>query len=683
MKGTQLFGAKAFCWKHFDRKGYSAFCSLKKEVTIGVLTSMTLLFANAHTALAQHVTPEAMRSYELSEIEVTGTRVPLTEKASAKMVTVLSRSDIQKTGAQSVNDLLKYVTGVDVRQRGAFGIQTDISVCGGTFDQVTILLNGVNINSPQTGHHSADFPVAMADIERIEILEGPSARVFGTSAFTGAINIVTKTDSKSNVTARVSGGSYGLLDSGIGVNYTRGAFSNQFSGGYSRSDGGVANSDFNVRRYYYQGTYSSKDADISWQAGYANQKFGANTFYSSAYPDQYEELRRTIFSVKAETKGWLHIAPSVFWNRAYDHFQLIRGTHTSENFHRADVYGIDLNAYFSTILGKTSFGAELRNEGIYSTNLGKVLDPSQYIEIPGQDSIKYTHSDNRTNIDYFVEHNILLSHLTVSMGLLVNRNTALGDGFRYYPGIDISYRPDDNWKLFLSWNKALRMPTFTDLYYKSPTLQGNIGLKPEKTNAVKLGTSYRTTWFDAKVSAFYNRGTDMIDWVKYSADDVFHSTNFKLDNMGVESSFNIDFASLTGHDTWVQNINVGYTYIYQKRYDTKEIYKSNYALEYLRHKMVVGLTHRIYGKNLTASWNFRFQKRMGGYEIYDSNYKATGIIHSYPSFGIVDVKIQWQKRDYQLYAQAYNLLDRKYYDYGNIPQPGIWLNAGAVYRFNL
>ena len=106
-------------------------------------------------------------------------------------------------------------------------------------------------------------------------------------------------------------------------------------------------------------------------------------------------------------------------------------------------------------------------------------------------------------------------------------------------------------------------------------------------------------------------------------------------------------------------------------------------MEYLRHKMVVGLTHRIYGKNLTASWNFRFQKRMGGYEIYDSNYKATGIIHSYPSFGIVDVKIQWQKRDYQLYAQAYNLLDRKYYDYGNIPQPGIWLNAGAVYRFNL
>jgi iron complex outermembrane receptor protein len=120
------------------------------------------------------------------------------------------------------------------------------------------------------------------------------------------------------------------------------------------------------------------------------------------------------------------------------------------------------------------------------------------------------------------------------MGALANMNTALDHKFRFYPGIDISYRPPDNIKLFASWNMALRMPTFTDLYYKSPTIQGNVGLKPEKTQAFSIGANYRTDYFQSSLSSFYNKGKDMIYWVMYSADDIYHSANFELDNMGVE-----------------------------------------------------------------------------------------------------------------------------------------------------
>lgn len=324
MKENKLSQGQSFRWKQFNRKGYSAFCSLKREVTIGVLAGATLTFANVNAGFAQDNTPQQIKSYELSEVKVTGTRVPLTEQESAKMVTVLSRSDIRKAAVHSINDLLKYATGVDVRQRGGFGVQTDISVCGGTFDQVTILLNGVNISSPQTGHLTADFPVSIDDVERVEVLEGPAARVFGTSAFTGAINIVTKNDTCSNVAVYLSGGLYGLFNGGGSVNYTKGSLSQQLSGGYSRSNGATDNSDFNMRRGFYQGTYTTDQADVHWQAGYSNQKYGANTFYSAAYPNQYEETKRTLFSVQAETKGWLHFIPSLYWNRAYDHFQLIR-----------------------------------------------------------------------------------------------------------------------------------------------------------------------------------------------------------------------------------------------------------------------------------------------------------------------------------------------------------------------
>jgi len=672
----------AFRWKRFMHKPYAVFCSLCK-FNIGVVAVASLAFANTHSVAAQHLPApvDSTKEHKLGDVEVTGSRVPLGIRQAARIVTVLSHDDIVHAGVQSVNDLLKYVSGVDVRQRGGFGIQTDISVCGGTFDQVTVLLNGINVNDPQTGHLMADFPVAMDDIERIEIIEGPSSRVFGTSAFTGAINIITKKDKQSGVTARMSGGSYGLFETGASANFTQGALSQQLSGSYNRSDGATANSDFNTRRFFYQGSYSTPQADINWQGGYSNQKYGANTFYSAAYPNQYEETRRTQFAVKAETKGWLHLLPSIYWSRSYDHFQLIRSTHTAENFHRTDVYGINLNAYFSWFLGKTSLGAELRDEEIRSTSLGKPLDSLQYVNVPGERGIQYTHGDNRTNIDYYLEHNIILPHLTISMGTLINHNTSLDDKMYFYPGVDIAYHPDDRWKFYASWNKALRMPTFTDLYYQSPTLEGNIGLKPEKTQATKIGMSFRTNWFNTDLSGFYNKGTDMIDWVKYTANDVFHSANFKLDNMGITSDTKIDFTALWGNNSWLRNMNIGYAYIYQKRHDDKPIYKSNYALEYLRNKFAIGLTHKIYWQSLTATWNFRFQKRMGGYEVYDDNNKPTGGIHDYPSFGVLDLNVQWQKPHYQIFAQAYNLLNRHYYDYGNIPQPGTWLNAGVKYRF--
>ena len=103
---------------------------------------------------------------KLDEVVVTGSRAPLTALQSAKVVAVITREDIHRAAAASINDVLKLATGVDVRQRGGFGVQTDISINGGTHDQVTILLNGVNISNPQTGHNAADFPVALDDIVR-------------------------------------------------------------------------------------------------------------------------------------------------------------------------------------------------------------------------------------------------------------------------------------------------------------------------------------------------------------------------------------------------------------------------------------------------------------------------------------------------------------------------------------
>ena len=178
---------QALRFKHFTRRSYALFSCIGREVLICTLSVATLTYAKADGVSTKPVNQTAAadtlghEEVKLDEVLVTGSRAPLTALQSAKIVSVITRDDIQRAEAASVNDLLKLATGVDVRQRGGFGVQTDISINGGTFDQITILLNGVNISSPQTGHNAADFPVSLSDIERIEVLEGASARVFGSS----------------------------------------------------------------------------------------------------------------------------------------------------------------------------------------------------------------------------------------------------------------------------------------------------------------------------------------------------------------------------------------------------------------------------------------------------------------------------------------------------------------------
>ena len=184
-------------FRQFGNKGYSLFSCLGKEVVCGVLSVATLTYASAESVSTDPVVTDSTatttaREMMLEEVSVTGSRAPLTKSQAARMVTVLDRRDIAQAPVQSINDLLKYAVGVDVRQRGPIGAQTDISIRGGTQDQIILLLNGINICDPQTGHNAMDLPVDLSDIVRIEVIEGPAGRIYGTSSLVGAINIVTR-----------------------------------------------------------------------------------------------------------------------------------------------------------------------------------------------------------------------------------------------------------------------------------------------------------------------------------------------------------------------------------------------------------------------------------------------------------------------------------------------------------
>ncbi len=659
-------------WKQFANKGYSAFASLHRQVRIGVLSVATLGVAAAAQAQRQsspvvsYEEENIVEEEELAEVTVSGTMAPLTQLQSARIVSVLSRQEIEQAAVQSINDLFKLVTGVDVRQRGGFGIQTDISIDGGTFDQVTLLLNGIDIGNPQTGHLSADFPVSISDIERIEVLEGAASRVYGGQSFGGAINIVTKHESGRNLELAARGGSFGTGEGEARFSLATGKVSNRISGGGGRSDGGTLNSSWRKGQLFYQGDYEDSFFKLDWQFGFSKKSYGANTFYSANYPDQYERNQRLMTSVSAETKGRFHFTPQVFWNRSYDNFELVRGTTFGENFHRSDVYGVKAGGHFDWRLGKTAVSALLRHENILSTNLGCNLRPEGSF---------YTWSDNRTTVSFSLEHNILLRRWTISAGLMASMTSAIDHRFRFYPGIDVAYRPTSRWKLLFSYNKGFRLPTFTELYYKSPTHEGNRDLKAEHNHSLSLGAEHRWSGAEASVKGFYHRGTQMIDWVMYSADDIFHTASFDLDNVGVQVQGKIAFPELLGRDTWMRSLSMGYTYIHQKKHDAEGVVKSNVAMEYLRHKFVASLSHRIYNR-LSMSWDFRWQERIG-------SYVSDGKLVGYHPYAMLDAKMQWDAPRYQLFVQATNITNHRYYDLGSVPQPGIWVMAGARFRLSL
>lgn len=669
---------KPITWKHFARKGYSAFASLGREIRIGVLSIATLgVAAQAEAMLATDRmlnpdTEEAEDEQEMAEVTVSGSMAPLTLLQTARIVGVLSRQDIEQAGVQSINDLFKLATGVDVRQRGGFGIQTDISIDGGLFDQITLLLNGITISNPQTGHLSADFPVSLADIERIEILEGAASRVYGGQSFGGAINIVTRKEEGRTAEAGLQAGSFGTFEADARLGLPVKGVHNRISGGGGRSDGGTANSSWQKGQFFYQGDYSSDRLDLDWQFGFSKKSYGANTFYSAAYPNQYERNERFLLSVSAETKGRFRLKPQVYWNRTYDNFELIHNERFGENFHRTDVYGLKAGGYIDWRGGKTALCAELRQEGILSTNLGRELEPARYVAVGGEEGIFYTRQDDRTTVSFHFEHNVLLSHWTLSAGLLASMTTSVDHRFRFYPGVDVAYRPSSRWKLFFSYNKGFRLPTFTELYYKSVTLEGNRGLKPENNHSLQVGGQFRKKGYEATVRAFYHRGTDMIDWVMYHPDDTYHSAAFQLDNMGVQVQGKFLFDEMTGRNAWVKSLDVGYTHIRQNRRNGTEVYKSNYAMEYLRHKFVASLHHRLCSR-LSATWSVRLQDRMG-------SYIRNGQLVSYPTYATLDLKLQWTARHYSAFVQGTNITDCRYYDLGNVPQPGAWIMAGVRWK---
>jgi iron complex outermembrane receptor protein len=450
---------------------------------------------------------------------------------------------------------------------------------------------------------------------------------------------------------------------------SKGALQTMMATGYGQSDGRTENSDFHLRRAYWQGSYSKTDYSLRWQTGITSRDYGASTFYSARFNNQYETTRRIIASVAGDVEIpgiGIIISPMIYAHRDMDHYQLTKGltgAANGENIHRTDNIGAQLNANASWRLGQTTIGLDISRDNILSTAYGEQMEENRWKSIRGSER-KYDRKAGRTNSALTLEHNVVTRRLSISAGMTAFRNTSLDNSIRLYPGLDIAYRPAEQWRLFASWNKSLRLPTFTDLYVANAVQKGDANLLPEKNTMMKIGAQTTNNAADASLSCFYSRGRDMIDWVypdetasRYQAMNIG-----RLNNIGVDAQVVLHMDNILKQST-LRNISISYSYIHQNHKTDQPIWKSLYALEYLKHKLTAQADLHIW-RNLSATCALRWQQRMNGYHPYAK----------------IDCRIAWNDRRFSVWVKGDNLTAHRYYDIGGVLQPGLWIMAGAEIR---
>ncbi len=669
---------KSLVFKRWQHSNYAVFNTLNREVKIGKLATAYFICLGSLNTFAQTNTDSITHKIHLSEVEVTAHRTPALYSEVGRLITVIPRSEIDVLPVQSVQGLLKYMMNVDVRERGPLGVQADLSVRGGSFDQVLILLNGVNINDPQTGHHNLNLPVDLNSIDRIEILEGPASRVYGSNAFSGAINIITGTSLQNKVSANTIAGQYGFYKAGASLNHTTGNTTSYLSANKGAGDGYIKNTDFDLLNLFYQLRYRNTSEKLNFQTGYTDKAFGANSFYTSTYPDQFEQTRTFFSSLGFETGESIRVKPLLYWRRHYDRFELFRDNvdapdwYKGHNYHMTDVFGASFNATMPWYFGKTSVGGEVRAENIWSNNIGSDMD--EPIEVPGERGAYFNKSYSRNNASLFLEHNIIVGNLSLSGGVMANANSGLDYSMQWFPGVDISYWLTNHLKWLASYNKSLRMPTFTDLFYSGQTNVGNPYLEPEEGSTIETGIKYSGDAVNIHANGFFRKGSKLIDWGRETSDSIFQPSNVNnIDAYGVEFVSTIFPEKLA--IPFVNKVQIAYAWLDQNK-ESEPGYESLYVLNHLRHKMNIGVNHALFGR-LSANWNFLYQDRQGYFMRSADNQKV-----NHAPFWLADLRVTWHRDNWRIFAEANNLFDKKYYDMGEIERPGRWIKAGVKFDLN-
>ena len=465
------------------------------------ISAAICLLCIAAAALAQQVpqSPPAQQpkpATTTESITVTTTLEPLPLAESNRSVNLISPRD-QPLVSNSVVDLLRQDSSLNLQARAPSGVQADLSLRGTTFEQSLILLDGLRINDPETGHLNLDIPIPLDAVTRIDILHGSGSTFYGSDAIGGAVNLLTQPPAPGlTVIASAGGGTYSSIEQHLRASYSQGHVAEQLTAGRDTSDGFIPDRNYSSNALASESWLTTKLGTTDILLATSDRPYGASQFYGP-YPSW------------ERTKGWFaaiqqqlgeQTAASFGYRRHTDLFVLfVDQPSIYENNHITTSYEGAIRRTQTPSPNITlSYGVEADGDTIHSNSLGQ-------------------HSRNQGAA--YVNLNLAaLRRFSLSLGARDEILTGNSSGNQnvFSPSIAAAYTLTRTTRLRASAGHGFRLPTYVDLYYADPTTIGNPNLQPESSWSYEAGIEWTptTSRITLNAAAFRLQQEDTIDYAK-------------------------------------------------------------------------------------------------------------------------------------------------------------------------
>lgn len=577
-----------------------------KSATLSLVVAIVLL-SQSTFAKQKPVEVEGLET-----IVVTATKSEQDIQTVPAQVSVINKQQLNQSAIQGLPQVLQTEAAANVVQSGGLGQITSIFLRGTNSNHALILRDGARLNSATTGAASLAF-LDTSDLERIEILKGPSSVLYGSDAIGGVVQLISK---KPETTGGFLTGIYGENDTYkaiVGANLVENGFYAQVRGQRLESDGTIVTNRPNTPTAEFdQKGYSAK-------LGYEQDQFAASVDYAqnegfSRY-DNYGSLASQNFDNELiNIKGRVNLGEDVSLNARLSQFKdNIEQNDTNfsgtKDFVHSTSKEAELYATWNFLPQHTLLAGTT-----YSNIKGDVISWGS----PYQGKIK--------SQGYFIQHQFNTDKINTQAGIRLEDNEKYGNHTVAQGAIRYHFTPVTS--VYANIGSAFKAPTINQLYSSA----GNLDLQPEESISYELGLDHKFTEnLHAGLSAYRTEVDNLISWVN-------------------GKNINVNQATLTGGETYVKwkaddlFVNASYTYVQPKNDITKQDLQRR-----PRHSatLTVGLENEQYG--LSTSVVAKSQAKE-----YDNN-------HPTPGYAVLNINGYWNVTpNIKLFTNIDNIGDVKY-----------------------
>ncbi len=513
-------------------------------------------------------------------------------------------------------------------------IQSDFLLRGSNYEGARILLDGKNINDPQTGHHNSDIPFTREDFSAADLVSGVSPSYFGPGSIGGEINFTTIRPDKRKIVFELTGGEYGSFGQLFSATDKIGGLGGRVSFENRESNGSRKDTDFKKITSSAAAGLDLPMGSLDLNFGYQEKEFGAYDFYTPGKGYPSKEWTKTFLAdtgVNLKRDGFI-FQTGLLWRRHFDKFMLDKDNIRSNflSHHRTDI--LSPRVYLGkddTVIGKVGLGAEYSDQRINSTTLGKHVRAQKSIFLDEGLSLDERISLNsRIRLDDYGEIDTALTGATQAVYDFLNGNL-----------------------LSLGVSRALRVPTFTELYYDDPTTMGNAGLSYEKSLSYEIGHIYSEGKLYFSSLIFLRDEENFVDWVKENPAQVkWEAMNIASSRvLGAEEQLRYEFNEHF-------RLNANYAYIDREKSDDGYTYK--YGENYVRHLV-----------SAVSIFNFGFGEQEVGFTYKKPPSRAGWfLLHAKISISL--------NKSSKIFLWATNIFNVEYQEIPGIASPGRWIEGG-------